>query len=121
MDFHAGSSTNTQLRRWTATLEIPNRETTAFGEARANYEKTTDAKFDDDAALTSWLLQRSPHFFETNKPYIKFVQMLYEFSLPNGQRVKSLQVTASSSVSGWRRMPTDRNSVAPEKNKERKP
>jgi len=121
MDFHAGSSTNTQLRRWTATLEIPNRETTAFGEARANYEKTTDAKFDDDAALTSWLLQRSPHFFETNKPYIKFVQMLYEFSLPNGQRVKSLQVTASSSVSGWRRMPTDRISVAPEKNKERKP
>ena len=81
---------------------------------REEYERQMQAwmKLDlpwssDEEALVKWIVAAQPDFFKEHKPFVGYVQFLYECGFWGGQRLTKLEAEASWGVGGLHTVPKD--------------
>lgn len=94
-------------RRFTGLVEVPHRERTEYERLWEEYRKQDVPWVDDEETLTRWIVEREPHFFRDHKPFIGYVQFLWEGPFYGGQRISSFEADVSFALSGWHSPPKD--------------
>ena len=94
-------------------LAIPDRDRYSLYERlRLEYADRDDAPWpDDEEAAVRWIVSWNPEFFATNRPFIGYVQLLFEGPFPPGRRFKTFKTVLSYSVGGLNFVPPDDDHV----------
>jgi hypothetical protein len=96
-------------QRFQGSVRVPYRESATYQRLRMKYARREEVAWaSDEEALVKDILRRDPKFFETNMPFIGYVQFLYEAQLHGGQRVKGLKFEMTWAVSGLHQPPKDK-------------
>lgn len=62
----------------------------------------------DEEAIAKWVLKSNPRFFEEHRPFVGYVQFLYETSLHGGRRLSKFEARLTWVVSGSHVPPKDK-------------
>jgi hypothetical protein len=91
-------------------MRVPYRDQAAYNELRMEYNRRQDVAWSsDEEALAKELVARDPNFFAKEKPFIGYVQFLYESQLHSGQRIKKVSFELSWAVGGIHTPPKDQS------------
>ena len=63
----------------------------------------------DEEAMANWITKKDPDFFREHRPFVGYVQVLFEGDFWGGQRVNRLEVSAAWGVGGVASVPKDKN------------
>jgi len=75
-------------------ISVPRRERVAY-EAHLRQYRARDVPWkSDEQAACRWILERDPRFFEKNRPFVGYLQFLYETSIYGGRRIRGMTVRA---------------------------
>lgn len=80
-------------------LSLPRIAQKAYSNLAQEWWKTDPAWSSDEHELCVWIAKRNPEFFSSEFPFIGYIQVRIEGE-SRGLRLKSLRVSANSSVSG---------------------
>jgi hypothetical protein len=92
---------------FTGMLAVPHREREAYAELLLEYGRLDVPWVSDEEAAVTWILQRTPDFFEHSLPFIGYVEFLYEEPFYHCQRIKRFQADLSYNMSGIHMPPKD--------------
>jgi len=117
MQHKVAASGNQPKRHYTGQVQVTRRGRAQYEEYLQTYMKMDVPWASDAEALAKWILEQEPKFFEKHKPFIGYVQFLYECSLCAGQRISRFDANIGWAVSGLHVPPKDKsietNSAAP--------
>jgi len=88
-------------------IAIPGRERADFDRLRSEYSRLDVPWASNEEAAVHWILSRDPDYFAKHIPFIGYVEVLFEGSLHGGERIRSLSVEVSYSMSGMSTVPKD--------------
>ena len=109
MDYPKPQDKNTNQRKFTVFVNIPQRERKEYLSYMEKYQKMDVPWVSDEEALVQWILREDPKFFSKSIPFVGYVQFLHEISLPANQRITECRVKAGFVVSGTHQPPKDEN------------
>jgi hypothetical protein len=93
-------------QKFQGTVRVPYREMAVYQDMRLKYARREDVAWSsDEEALAKDIVRRDPKYFAKSKPFIGYVQFLYEAQLHGGQRVKALKFEMSWAVGGIHQIP----------------
>lgn len=95
---------------FTGSLGIPRQASAHYNTLRNAYMRRNDVPWkSDEEALVRSIVKRDPRFFRKHKPFIGYVQLLWEGSFRGGQRLRSLKLSATYAISGIHYPPKDKS------------
>lgn len=94
-------------------LRVRNADRAAYDELLSEYAKRDDVpwKSDEEAAVT-WLLEKRPDFLERARPFIGYVEFLYETEFRGGTHLASLEANVIWVLPGAHYPPKDKQARA---------
>jgi hypothetical protein len=95
----AETKTNGMAFTYEGWLSLPQIARKAYSDLAREWWKTDPAWSSDEHELCVWIAKRNPEFFSSEFPFIGYIQVRIEGE-SRGLRLKSLKVSANSSVSG---------------------
>lgn len=91
-------------------LGVPRRASRRYDALLSAYMRRKDVPWSsDEEALVRSIVKRDPRFFEREKPFIGYVQLLWEGSFHGRRRLTRLDVRASYAVGGIHTTPKDKS------------
>jgi hypothetical protein len=109
MDYPRPPNKAATERKFTAFINIPQREREEYNIYMRKYWKLDVPWTSDEEALVKWILEQDPNFFSKSIPFAGYLQFLYEDSQPAGQRITKLHATANFGLSGLHQPPKDKD------------
>lgn len=94
-------------RRFTGQVAVPHRARTEYERLWEEYRTQDVPWVDDEEALARWIVECEPHFFRDHKPFIGYVQFLWEGPIYGGQRISGFEADVSFGLSGLTSLPKD--------------
>ncbi len=94
-------------RRFSGSVGIPERQRTQYVELLKDYAKLDVPWSSDEKAACEWIVKRDPNFFRDHKPFVGYVQVLFEADFYAGQRIKKLDIDTVAGISGTAAIPRD--------------
>lgn len=88
-------------------LSVPNHARQAYEKLLSTYGKLDVPWASDEDAAVRWILSRNPRFFETELPFIGYVQFLYEGYFYGGRRLTKFSARIGWGLSGIHHPPKD--------------
>jgi hypothetical protein len=85
---------------FTGRVDVPLREREEYLRLMDEYRQLNIPSAGDEETLSAWIVKRQPDFFRDHKPYIAYVQFLYETSLNGGEHITRLDARTSYFVGG---------------------
>jgi hypothetical protein len=98
-----------ETRVFTGELWVPNRERETYCALLSEYAKLDVPWKSDEEAAVTWILQRTPDFFEHSLPFIGYVEFLFEAPFYGGQHIQRLEADLSYGMGGLHQPPKDQN------------
>ncbi len=92
---------------YTGSLRVPYKEQATYRKRIREYSRRNVPWASDEEAAVAWILKHEPAFFENNLSFVGYVQVLFETSLPGGQRIKRIHMNLSYSAGGVHSPPKD--------------
>jgi hypothetical protein len=86
---------------------VPEHEQQDYRRLLSEYSRLDVPWRSDEEAAVRWILTREPDFFAQHIPFIGYVEVLFEGRLHGGERIRSLSVAVSYSMSGLSAVPKD--------------
>jgi len=109
MDYPKPQRQPVTKRKFTAFVNIPQREREQYISYMKKYWKLDVPWISDEEALVKWILGQDPEFFSKYISFVGYLQFLYEISLPAGQRITKFHAIAGFGLSGLHQPPKDKN------------
>ena len=109
MDYPKPQNEEADKRKYTAFINIPQRERKEYISYMEKYLKLDVPWTSDEEALAKWILEQDPEFFSKSIPFAGYLQFLYEQSQPAGQRITKFHATASFGIGGTHQPPKDKD------------
>ena len=89
-------------------IRVPYREQREYRELLQAYMRREDVPWgSDEGALAKELVAKDAEFFRRQKPFIGYVQFLYEGQLRGGERIKGIKAEVTWGMGGVHTIPKD--------------
>lgn len=88
-------------------IEVPQTASRDYDRLFSEYSKMDVPWRNDEEAAVKWILKSQPNFFKTNQPFIGYVQLRMEGSMPGNERIRQIKMQLSWGVSGFHNFPKD--------------
>lgn len=88
-------------------VQVPAKMRQRYAERLREYARQDVPWTSDEEAAVRWIVEREPNFFDTELPFVGYVQVLYEVSFHGGQRLRSLNVRTGEGIGGMHQSPKD--------------
>lgn len=96
-------------QRYHGELRIPYRERGAYANLTRQYSKMDVPWKSDEEAAVRWIVKNDPKFFEKHRPFIGYLQFLFEISLRGSRRIEKISFDVSCGAGGMHSPPRDRS------------
>jgi hypothetical protein len=96
-------------RSFSGRVRIPSRDREEYGRLGEEYHKLDVPWKSDEEAFAVWVVKRQPDFFREHKPFIGYVQFLFEESFWGGRRITHFEASASFALNGMASIPRDKD------------
>ena len=83
-------------------VHVPKRERKEYDQLREQYKQLeiSFARPDDEEALAKWILKQQPEFFRDHRPYVRYLQFLFDSRCTVASALRDFEVHAGYAVSG---------------------
>ncbi|MBI1902806.1 MAG: hypothetical protein HYS13_17040 [Planctomycetia bacterium] len=92
---------------FTGVVQVPRRQREEYERQMGAWMKLDTPWSSDEEALVKWIVAAQPDFFQEHKPFVGYVQFLYECGFHGGQRLTKLEAEAGWGVGGVHSIPKD--------------
>ncbi len=109
LDRHKPNDHHPGLRSFAGKVSIPQRSRTEYEKYYYAFREREDVTWqDDEEEIAHTILKEQPHFFRDHKPFIGYVQFLFEGPFHGTQRIQEVKIIATWVVSGMhKQLPPD--------------
>jgi hypothetical protein len=94
-------------RYFTGPIQVPRKVREPYEKLLSAYSTLDVPWKSDEEAAVRWMLERDPRFFNTQLPFIGYVEFLFEQGFYGGQRIESLEASVGYGMSGMVAAPRD--------------
>ena len=98
-----------EVRGFSGRVAIPHRDRPEYELLAEKYHKLDVPWKSDEEALVNWIVKQQPDFFRDHRPFIGYVQFLFEESFWGGRRITHFEARASFGLSGLHAEPRDKD------------
>lgn len=102
------SDNKAAVRSFSGRVAIPHRDRAEYERLYEKYHKLDVPWKSDEEALAAWIVKQQPNFFRDHRPFIGYVQFLFEESFWGGRRITRFEARASYGVNGMHSPPRDK-------------
>jgi hypothetical protein len=100
------TSTNRPQLRFRGTVSVPELERQSYNQWLHRFAASLGARFVlDEGAAANWIQKQVPSFFSTQKPFIGYLDFLWEREIGAGERLKQLRINVSYGRGGKMAVP----------------
>jgi len=96
-------------RCYEGSISVTQRSRNKYFKLLDNYSKLDVPWKSDEEAAVRWILKRQPNFFSKNRPFIGYIEFLFESNFHGGQRIKSFKADLSYCINGRHYPPSNTN------------
>lgn len=95
------------LRSYSTSIAVPRTARERYSDHLSEYMQSDVVWNCDEEALCRQLVADDPDYFQTEQPFVGYVQVMYEGSLSGGMRLEKMKVDISWVVGGLHSIPKD--------------
>ena len=96
------------VRSFSGRVAIPRRDRAEYERLYEKYHQLDVPWKSDEEALARWIVKQQPDFFRDHRPFIGYVQFLFEESFWGGRRITRFEARASYGLNGMHVEPRDK-------------
>jgi hypothetical protein len=97
------------VRTFIGSVDIPRRDRSEYELLSQEYQKLDVPWKSDEEALVDWILTKEPEYFRDHRPFIGYVQILFEQDFYAGQRIDQIDVELGFALDGHQYEPRDKS------------